>query len=68
MIQELEDIKKTKLCYIEDINKAHTLLHKKSLSVENFDYLYDQPIDILEHILYNLELTLSLVESLTVKD
>lgn len=60
-----EELKTTRLCYIEDINKAQKYLIKRPLSVEEFDYLYELPLDSLEHLLIHFEITISKVDEFT---
>ena len=47
-----------KILFIQDINTAQKQLIKRQLSVEEFDYLYDQSIDYLEHLLTRMEITI----------
>jgi hypothetical protein len=69
MIHETHtDVTTTKLCYIEDINKAQKYLMKRPLSTVEFDYLYDQTLENLEHILMGLELTVVAVDKFTSMD
>lgn len=58
------ETRETRLCYIEDINKAQKYLMKRTLSPEEFDFLYEQSLDGLELILMQLEITISQVDSL----
>jgi hypothetical protein len=60
-----EEITKTKLCYIEDINKVQLLLHKRNLNTEEFDYLYECSLEHLDTILENLQLTQQLIAQFT---
>jgi hypothetical protein len=63
MIHETHtDTQTTKICYIEDINKAQTYLIKRPLSIEEFDFLYDQNLDFLERLLCDFEITIRNVD------
>jgi hypothetical protein len=63
MIHETHtDIQTTKICYIEDINKAQRYLLKRPLSTEEFDFLYDQDLDFLEVLLCDFEITIKRVD------
>jgi hypothetical protein len=63
MIHETHtDAQTTKVCYIEDINKAQKYLMKRQLSTEEFDFLYDQSIDFLERLLCDFEITIMHVD------
>lgn len=64
MIHETHtDQQTTKICYIEDINKAQTYLIKRPLSMEEFDFLYDRDLDFLERLLCDMELTILHVDA-----
>lgn len=53
----------TKLCYIEDINKAQKYLIKRQITTEEFDFLYDQSLHTLEGILLGFEITIMQVDT-----
>lgn len=57
------DLQTTKICYIEDINKAQKYLIKRTLSTEEFDFLYDKDLDYLEQLLCDMELTILHVDA-----
>lgn len=48
-----DDIRKTKVCYIEDIAKLYRLYEKEIISVKVFDILYDMSVPELEVALAN---------------
>jgi len=52
---KIDDIRYTKVCYIQDIAKVYRLNTGKLINTDEFDTLYDANIQQLSHILNNLE-------------
>lgn len=44
----LDDVRKTKVCYIEDIAKLFKLYADTTISIKNFDSLYDMTLEELD--------------------